>query len=366
MVTVMLERTMVLWVPELSRDGSDVDALRSFAVCLKTIGLRCPFVEPLRLGLMALPVRSVARFFGGELAVCALLREDLAPILETTQQSLRIGIADGLFAAVLAVRSDELVAAGETKVFLATQPITCLHRSDVAELCVRLGIRTLGAFAALDQDRVLERFGADALHCHRVASGEEAVLEGIYDPQITKRLKLLQTPETGTTQTGFFGGTSARDERAQRIAIRIQENFGVSSVQVALTQPGRDPMERVTFGSFAAEESAVFHDAAPWPARLPTPSPMTIFARPREVFLLDEVANPLGIDGTGLLTGIPTTYVEAGHPRDVAAWAGPWPVTGPWWRQRLRRNRLQILTTSDCALLLSHEGRNWNLVGRYD
>ena len=366
MAVVMLERTMVLWVPELSQGGGDVAALRSFAALLEIVLLRCPFVEPLRLGLMALPVRSVARFFGGELAVCELLRKDLAPLLDANQQSLRIGIADGCFAAVLAARSEALVAVGETTEFLATQAISCLHRSDIAELCLRLGITSLGAFAALDRDRVLERFGLDALHCHRVASGEEAMLEGVSDPQITMRLQRLQTPETGTTQAGFFGGTSARDERAHRIAIRLQGHFGVSSIQVALTQSGRDPMERAAFESFAAEEPTVFRDVAPWPARLPTPSPMTIFARPREVSVLDGSGEVLGIDAVGLLTGTPVTYKEANAYRDIAAWEGPWPLMGPWWRQRLRRNRLQILTTSGCAFLLSHEGQNWKLVGRYD
>jgi nucleotidyltransferase/DNA polymerase involved in DNA repair len=362
----MLERTMVLWIRDARSKSNDVAVLRIFAEALSIVRQRCPFVEPVRLGVMALPVRSVARFFGGELAVCDLLRDDLAELLEHHAMELHIGIADGLFAAVLAASHEELVAAGETPSFLARQAIERLHRPEIAELCQRLGIRTLGAFAKLDEDRVLERFGLDAVHCHRVARGVEPELVGVRDPDIIKRLHLLEAPEIATTQVGFFGGTSARDERAQRIAIRLQSHFGASSVQVALDKPGRDPAERAIFDAFAAEQQTVLHDSAPWPARLPTPSPMTIFTRPRDIQLLDEFDQAIGIDGAGLLSATPATYRDGGSRYGIAAWAGPWPVTGPWWRQQQRKNRLQILTSSGCAVLASHDGQGWKLVGRYD
>lgn len=363
---VMLERTLVLWIPSLAEGRDDIAGLRMFASCLAIVMLRCPFVEPLRLGLMALPLRSVLRFFGGEEQVCTLFRNDLEPVLNEAKLGLHIGIADGLFAAVLAASREERVPSGETQAFLDSQAISRLHRSEVAELCERLGVRTLGAFAKLDRDRVLERFGPDAVHCHRVARGEESELNGIRDTSLLRRLALLEAPETSATQVGFFGGTSARDERAQRTAIRLQEHFGVASVQVALTQAGRDPAERMTLTAFAAQERPTLRDSAPWPARLPTPSPTTVFSHPRDVLLLGEQDRPIDIDGVGLLTSEPRHYVETGSRSEVAAWAGPWPVTGPWWRQHFRRNRLQILTRSGCALLLSHEGQRWKLVGRYD
>ncbi|MEW2523058.1 hypothetical protein AB0922_33545, partial [Actinacidiphila alni] len=48
-----------------------------------------------------------------------------------------------------------------------------LGRPRLAELLVRLGIGTLGGFAALPPDRVAARFGSDGTAAHRTASGRE-------------------------------------------------------------------------------------------------------------------------------------------------------------------------------------------------
>ena len=97
-----MERLIVLRCPTLAREGQEGEELRRFAAVLTTVVRRCPFVEPVRLGLAALPARAPSRFFGGEQAVCDLLAEDLAPLLEG---EVSLGAADGLFAATLAKRS---------------------------------------------------------------------------------------------------------------------------------------------------------------------------------------------------------------------------------------------------------------------
>ncbi len=95
-----------------------------------------------------------------------------------------VGIADGLFAAVLAARRGEVVPAGGTPAFLAPLPVGILGQPDLAELLDRLGIRTLGEFAALPDADILGRFGADGAHGHRVAGGRSGELADLRQPRV--------------------------------------------------------------------------------------------------------------------------------------------------------------------------------------
>jgi protein ImuB len=87
------------------------------------------------------------------------------------------GVADGLFAAVLAARRGVAVEAGCTPLFLAPLDVEELDRepevdrSELVGLLRRLGLRSLGAFGALAPGDVASRFGADAVLAHRLARG---------------------------------------------------------------------------------------------------------------------------------------------------------------------------------------------------
>ena len=87
------------------------------------------------------------------------------------------GIAEGLFAAVLAARRGVAVAPGDTPAFLAPLDVEELDRepeidrSELVGLLRRLGLRSLGAFGALAASDVASRFGADAVLAHRLARG---------------------------------------------------------------------------------------------------------------------------------------------------------------------------------------------------
>ncbi|MFE7559247.1 DNA polymerase Y family protein [Kitasatospora sp. NPDC057500] len=83
----------------------------------------------------------------------------------------RVGVADGLFAAVLAARAGVLVPAGRTAEFLAPYPVAALGDADLAELLERLGLPTVGAFAALPAESVADRFGPPGTVAHRLARG---------------------------------------------------------------------------------------------------------------------------------------------------------------------------------------------------
>ena len=64
-------------------------------------------------------------------------------------------------------------APGETAAFLAPWPVGTVGDEQLADVLCRLGLRTLGAFAALPAPAVLARFGPDGRRGHRLANGEE-------------------------------------------------------------------------------------------------------------------------------------------------------------------------------------------------
>ncbi|MGP4015459.1 DNA polymerase Y family protein [Saccharopolyspora sp. 5N708] len=142
-----------------------------------------PGVEIVRPGLVSVPARGPARYFGSEEAVAERLVDQIDAQVGVECQ---IGIADGLFAAVLAARRGKLVAPGRSRDFLApllieeidqlADQLTEQRAADQAELVDllrRLGIRTLGEFAALSASDVATRFGRAALLAHRAAGGRE-------------------------------------------------------------------------------------------------------------------------------------------------------------------------------------------------
>jgi len=366
---MVLERLLLLWCPGLSVEGPTGEEARGFAAVLETVALRCPFVTPLRLGMASLPARAPSRYFGGEPEVLALLSEDLAPLLAETSVELHLGIADGLFAAVQAARRDLIVPAGDSRGFLAPLSVATLRRPELASICQRLGLSTLGSFAALDGGRVFERFGTEGAHCHRVARGEEGELVGIRDPSITVRLRSLDEPPPPVTQPSFFGGTSLADERAARAAIRLQRRLGPGEVRVARLAEGHDPAERAALVPYGSSETmTVAGLGAPWPGRLPAPSPSSVLSRPTKVRLTDPAGTSVEVTGRGLLTAVPgrCRIANEGPELEIVAWAGPWPLATRWWDLRRWRARLQVLSSSGVGLLLTAERGEWWLEGRYD
>jgi protein ImuB len=134
-------------------------------------------VEVVRPGVVAVPARGPVGYFGGEEAAAERLVDQVAA---RTGVECQVGVADGLFAATLAAHRGLLVPSGHTAGFLAPLGIGELHRpveglgadrAELVDLLRRLGLRTLGAFAALPERDVASRFGTDAVHAHRLARG---------------------------------------------------------------------------------------------------------------------------------------------------------------------------------------------------
>lgn len=163
---------------ELHRRDETVEA-RAFEPVVVAAEQVAAGVEVIRPGLLALAARGPARYHGGENALGELVRDEIAR-LSTASGSpvgVGVGIADGIFAAGLAARTPGaegpvVVGPGGSADFLAGFPPAALDCPEqFAGLLDRLGVRTLGALAALPAADVANRFGAAGVVFHRLARG---------------------------------------------------------------------------------------------------------------------------------------------------------------------------------------------------
>lgn len=136
-----------------------------------------PRAEVLRPGLLALPVRGAARYFGTEQAAA----EQLVDAVAAAGAECQVGIADQLPTAVFAARAGQIVVSGQDAAFLSGLSIRQLAaepslsgpgRVELSDLLWRMGIRTFGQFAALPRRDVASRFDLDAVVAHRFVRGE--------------------------------------------------------------------------------------------------------------------------------------------------------------------------------------------------
>jgi len=171
---IMVVRCPPLCGPDASPAGPQ--AARLFERVIGAVTGFCPNVEATELGVCAFGARGPARYFGGEGALASKI---IAAVAELGVES-RIGVADGMFAALLAARRAEpidpaepvlVIPPGGTAGFLAAQPVSVLADQDLAGLLKRLGLLTLGDLAALPASDVASRFGDAGEAVHRLARG---------------------------------------------------------------------------------------------------------------------------------------------------------------------------------------------------
>lgn len=171
---------------------------RAFEPVVAALEVVTPRVEVTQSGAAAFTTRGPSRYHGGDVALGARVVEVLTAALPRPYP-VRVGVADGAFAAACAARpggppvpgrhpardtlagEDEpvqVVAIGDAPSFLALWPVrVAAHHlgtpeaEDVADVLGRLGLRTLGGLAGLPARDVLARFGTDGVLLHRLARG---------------------------------------------------------------------------------------------------------------------------------------------------------------------------------------------------
>ncbi|MHB1847865.1 MAG: hypothetical protein ACYCSX_02305 [Acidimicrobiales bacterium] len=402
-------RLLLVECPGLEAPDEDDGGLhlRRFGRVVEALSSVCPWVDAVRPGVCTLPIKGPTRYFGTEEAVLVRVAEAVGEALGPSREGgrdgegdvgsgdFRLGVAEGVFAAVLAARAGAVVPAGETARFLAPWPVAVLSDPDLVEVLVRLGLSTLGGFAQVPAADVLARFGTRGIRAHRLARGLDGELSGYRVSGMGARLvaALGHALALQDRQPGFWGGTSAADERAGEVLTALQRRLGTEAVTVPVLEGGRGPADRcrlVTWSPVVARSSPASSPGSssapgrerkgsrrkasqaplepPWPGRLPPPAPARVTVGERPVEVLDRSGVPVGVTARGLLTAEPERLsVDGGLWVPVVAWSAPWPVEERWWSTARRRAaRLQVLTADGVARLLVTERRRWRVEATYD
>lgn len=428
--------------------------IREFEPAVRHVeGTVVPRLEVIRPGLIAAPAHGPSRYWGGE----PQLADRLVGALAEMNLPARAGIADSVFAAALAARTGTVVPHGGEAAWLAPYPVGVLGVPRLAELLQRLGIRTVGAYAALPEAKVLARFGAEGRTAHRIARGRHdrplAVradtrahtvaysfepAAGLLEPvvfaakasaeQLHERLaaagvvcarleaaveladgrtlsrifrhegrlsalavaervrgvlqawadaglldaggeqgivRLALCPEQLTAATGrqsaLFGERHTPEE-IERAAARVQAMLGHRAVVRVELGGGRGPADQVRLVPFGDLDTGPRPPDGPWPGRLPSPHPATVFPHWLSADLTDAGGRQVAVSGRMALSAAPRRLAVEGHgDAAVEDWAGPWPVLEWWWdHDRSRRiARMQITADDGRAWLLVVEHGRW-------
>ena len=183
-----------------------IDA-RAFDPVIGCLEALTPGIQVIRPGMCALKARGPSRFYGSEPAAAAKLLDRL----ETFDvPGGRVGVADGPFAAEQAARASSAVTrvlvipGGGSAEFLAPLTVDTLEQPTLTDLLRRLGLRSLGAFAALSPTEVLTRFGPDGAFAHRLARGEDdrPVVARQAPPELARKLD-FEPPVDRVDQVAF-------------------------------------------------------------------------------------------------------------------------------------------------------------------
>jgi protein ImuB len=172
--------------PDLRLVAADPDraanAWESVVGALERIGAA---VESERPGEAYFEAAGLVRLLGGIEGVIASARR-------TVGMPARIGAGPSRFCAFAAAsharpgRGARIVPAGAARAFLAPLPVSLLRSrlpappvrsADVPAVLERLGIRTLGALAALEADEASDRFGHPGVFAHGLAHGRDTELD---------------------------------------------------------------------------------------------------------------------------------------------------------------------------------------------
>jgi len=248
--------------PDLVVHPADPDRdARLFESVVAAVEQLAPGVEVVRPGMVALAARGPTRYFGGEPAVAERLVDHVAAATGVESQ---VGIADGLFAATLAAHRGVVVPAGGTRAFLA--PLSAAElcrdpgiehdarpggelavRTELVDLLYRLGIRSIGDFAALPASAVASRFGASAGVAHRLAAGRQERPVGRRDPPPDLVVTITLDPPVDRVDAAAFAARTAAARLTEVLADRglACTRLGIQAVTEAGADGTRTELARV-------------------------------------------------------------------------------------------------------------------------
>ncbi len=228
-------------------EGRDTRAFEAVAAAAEQV---VSGVEVSRPGVLMISSDGAARFHGSEEA---LAEELVTAVAEIAGCESGVGIADGLLAAVIAARENVIVPAGGSRAYLAPRPTSNLtyaameprYRQAIADLVSvldRLGIRTMGDFAALPSGDVIARFGAPGAWALRLASG------GDLAPPVARRIEqdieVREEFEDGAASIERLAFAARRVAEALDLAM-LEAGVRCLRVSIAVTTERGDRLERI-------------------------------------------------------------------------------------------------------------------------
>lgn len=222
-----------------------------------------PLVEVVELGTWAIDAKGPTRYFGGEESLVAKLKDaisieiqhELAQSIPSERVfegdsvlSFGISIADGIFAARIAARESLVVASGGSAEFLAPLSVEELPDQEMASFLMRLGIRSLGEFAALDYHLVLERFGATGALLHHMANGFDtsALMPSQIEEDFAEKIELEDPLDVASAVVfacksrveGIFSSLSEKGYLCQTMRVSFMSGDGGESTRDWSMQDG--------------------------------------------------------------------------------------------------------------------------------
>lgn len=198
---------------------------RTFESVVQALEAFTPRIEVVRPGTAGFPTRGPSRYFRGDDALARAVCDHVDGVLEPFgwQGHVRVGVADGPFAARQAARRAHeacVVPAGASATFLAPLSVGVLARPELADVLRRLGLPTLGDFAALDAADVVARFGADGELAHRLARGLDERPPATLPPPLDLQASAELDPPAERVDTAAFVAKSLADQLHDRLDAR--------------------------------------------------------------------------------------------------------------------------------------------------
>ncbi|MFN8051946.1 MAG: DNA polymerase Y family protein [Acidimicrobiales bacterium] len=194
-----------------------------------------PRIEIVRPGMCLFPALGPSRYFGGDAPLADRLARTVRRQL-AVPTAVGVGIADGSFAASAAARRSAamvergddvsvIVPPGETSMFLSAFGVGALSDDgptspELVEVLVRLGLVTLGSFAALAPGDVVARFGAEGVAAHRLARGLDLRPPRLTDPPVDLDVVWDADPPLERVDQAAFVAKSLADDLHERLGSR--------------------------------------------------------------------------------------------------------------------------------------------------
>lgn len=213
---------------------------RAFEPVVRAVDEIVPGIDVRRPGLVAVHVTGAARYYGSEEAAARTLADQVRGVAGLVD--VRIGIADGIHAAELAAQATtptaplQVIPTGASRAFLAGLPLDVLADfpgagPELVTLLKRLGLTTLGDFAALPGASVRARFGLPGMRAHDLARGREVapVRAASAPPDLTRHV--VFEPGLDRVDQVAFGCRTMAEEF---IATLTGRQLVCSQIQVSL------------------------------------------------------------------------------------------------------------------------------------